>query len=157
MARGAHWGAARPAPLPCLCIPGQRHPASPLPLCKPESRPGCLVAGTAAGWARGKPRTAGWLQSCCTQGEKRDPALECGLASPNVEISKRRLVGRLASARLHITTPTTCHLFFEQPPFWWPSAAAPPNFASSQTMMVFSAGNSISSTPENGAKSGLEE
>ena len=29
MARGAHWGAARPAPLPCLCIPGQRHPAGP--------------------------------------------------------------------------------------------------------------------------------
>jgi hypothetical protein len=31
MARGPHRGAARPAPPPCLCIPGQRHPAGPCP------------------------------------------------------------------------------------------------------------------------------
>jgi hypothetical protein len=35
---------------------------------KSKEQPSCLVAGTAAGWARGQPRTAG----CCAQGEKPD-------------------------------------------------------------------------------------
>jgi hypothetical protein len=62
---GGHWLAPTP---PLLRVLGQRHPAGPLPLWKLKGQPGCLVAGTAAGWAGLQSRTAG----CCAQGEKPD-------------------------------------------------------------------------------------